>query len=340
MTKEISILISTLRLPLMIAVVFIHSSLTEDISMPLVTTTERIFSSLLASPAVPLFMFFAAYLFFINITVFDKVTYLSKLKSRFRTLFIPYVLWNLLVIIFFGIVHYFAPGMINPNFNNVANFSIIQLLDCFWAGVGGYPIAYQFWFIRDLILLIILSPLVYLIVRTKLFKYIIGILTLAFVLIDNHTLDVIFYFVLGATCGIHKLNFIEICRKYLSVTTVIALLSLATLLVLPQTRFLSKMFILSMSACIVSSPFWQKDTIIPQIARRGGKASFFLFGFHGVMALLSCKVLSAILPVGIQSIWIICYFANVLLIVAIGIWSYFLLKRCFPHFTSVLVGNR
>jgi len=285
-------------------------------------------------------MFFAAYLFFINITVFDKVTYLSKLKSRFRTLFIPYVLWNLLVILFFGIIHYFAPGMINPNFNNVANFSIIQLLDCFWAGVGGYPIAYQFWFIRDLILLIILSPLVYLIIRTKLFKYIIGILTLAFVLIDNHALDVIVYFVLGAICGVHKLNFIKICRKYLSITTILALFSFIAQFVFPQTRVFSKLFILSMSVCIVSSPFWLKDTIIPQIARGGVTASFFLFGSHGIMALLSCKVLSTILPAGHQSLWIICYFVNVLLVVAIGILSYFLLKRCFPRFVSVLVGNR
>lgn len=157
MTKEISTLISTLRLPLMVAVVFIHCSLTDDASMPLVTTTELIFSSILASPAVPLFMFFAGYLFFINVPHLNISSYFSKLKSRFHTLFIPYILWNLIVMVFFLLIHKFCPRLINADFNNIAAFSLPQLLDCFWTGSGGYPIAYQFWFIRDLLLLVILS---------------------------------------------------------------------------------------------------------------------------------------------------------------------------------------
>lgn len=327
-------------MPLMVAVVFIHCSLTDEVSMPLVTTTELIFSSILASPAVPLFMFFAGYLFFINISDFTTTNYFSKLKSRLRTLLIPYIIWNLLVMVFFLLIHQFGHNLINPNFNNIASFSISQILDCFWRGAGGYPIAYQFWFIRDLILLVVLSPLVYLIVSPTWFKYTIGAITIIYTVIDNHTSDVIFYFVLGAACGVHKLNFIEICRKYYPALIIIAVLAFVGILKFQNVRILSKLFILSMSSCIVSFSFWQKNFLISDLARKWSSASFFLFGAHGVLALITCKILSSILPVGYQGLWILSYFMNVLFIIAISVSAFYLLKNCIPQITATLTGGR
>ena len=48
--------------------------------------------------AVPVFFIISGYLFFQNITEFKKEAYSSKVKSRIRTLFIPYLLWNLIAL--------------------------------------------------------------------------------------------------------------------------------------------------------------------------------------------------------------------------------------------------
>lgn len=160
MTQEISILIKALRMPLMVAVVFIHCFIIDDPEMPVVTFVERLFSNILPSVAVPMFLFFSGYLFFTKDDgKFTFNGYLTKLKKRSRTLLLPYLIWNTLVIIAFWAMHRFTPSAINPDFENIANFTLPQLLNCYWKGSGGFPIAYQFWFIRDLILFVIAAPL-------------------------------------------------------------------------------------------------------------------------------------------------------------------------------------
>lgn len=49
--------------------------------------------------AVPVFFIISGYFFFYNTYLFDKETYIKKLKKRVKTLLIPYFLWNLLPVL-------------------------------------------------------------------------------------------------------------------------------------------------------------------------------------------------------------------------------------------------
>lgn len=54
--------------------------------------------------AVPTFFLMSGYLFFKNLEYWNNQEYVKKMKSRFWTLFIPYLLWNLIAFCFLFII--------------------------------------------------------------------------------------------------------------------------------------------------------------------------------------------------------------------------------------------
>ena len=107
--KEIiSLAIDRLKFPLICGVVFIHNQLKGDISIsgqslsiPDASWYEAVinlFSYVIPCIAVPIFFIVSGYLFFKEGT-FNEKLYLTKIKKRFWSLLIPYVLWNTLGIV-------------------------------------------------------------------------------------------------------------------------------------------------------------------------------------------------------------------------------------------------
>lgn len=91
MDKLQSRVIDLLRYPLAVLVVMCHCGFLDGGGI----AVQIFFSETLPHVAVPLFLHFSGYLFFKE-GEFDKTLYLRKLKSRFRTLFVPYIIWFLL----------------------------------------------------------------------------------------------------------------------------------------------------------------------------------------------------------------------------------------------------
>lgn len=102
--------IDLLRFPLIIAVVFIHNTgLPSNYVIPVLGTdsfytclsiyNKVFFSHVLAHIAVPIFFFISGYLFFIKTPILTKEIYIDKLKKRWNSLVIPYLLWNIFPIL-------------------------------------------------------------------------------------------------------------------------------------------------------------------------------------------------------------------------------------------------
>lgn len=137
--------------------------------LPVYQEVTRIFSMQFGEICVPTFFIISGYLFFYSY----KQTwdcYKSKLKRRLYTLVIPYLFWNGLLV---GL--YYAaecvPSILQT-FNDgkklVHDFGLIDFLGAF--GINKGPIVDQLWFVRNLILLSIASPVIYQFVRyTRLF---------------------------------------------------------------------------------------------------------------------------------------------------------------------------
>lgn len=159
---------SALRFPLIVAVVIWHSRfvdittsagtmLIDAEQFPVYWCFSSLLSNVLVTISVPLFFLMSGYFFFRNVDNFDSKIYREKLKRRLKTLLLPYLLWNLIVVAILLLSEKFIPGMMSG-----AKKSVLQWGPGDWfANLFTPPIAYQFWFIRDLFVFCLLTPLFY-----------------------------------------------------------------------------------------------------------------------------------------------------------------------------------
>lgn len=158
--------------------------------------------NLLPRVAVPLFLLISGYLFFVNFSM-DK--YKGKLKSRVKTLLIPYLIWNTVGMLFQIVTSYtfIAQYFVGrkPFVLSVGNilYSIFV-----WRG---YP---PCWFLFALMVFAVVSPLIYYLLKNKY----IGIVCIIALLVLYHfhialpdelfmDSDCIFYYLIGAYLGMH-----------------------------------------------------------------------------------------------------------------------------------------
>jgi surface polysaccharide O-acyltransferase-like enzyme len=106
-TKDISDRIQFLRFPLVVAIVFIHSgaiflSAEDQFSQHYSFSVKFIIyliSGIFARVAVPLFFIISGFLFYRNFD-FTFKNYILKIETRIMTLFVPYLFWNISLLIF------------------------------------------------------------------------------------------------------------------------------------------------------------------------------------------------------------------------------------------------
>lgn len=150
-------LVSFLRMPLAFLVVLIHVCVPEAwCTQGEWTVIEFIRFHFLCPLAVPLFFFFSGFLFFRE-QAFSRSDYFRKLKSRVRTLLLPYLVFALIGAGYIWVVKTFNLSRANENpyneIHNLWDFGRFILLDS--GGVG------PLWFLRHLFILSLLSPLVF-----------------------------------------------------------------------------------------------------------------------------------------------------------------------------------
>lgn len=173
LTPETSDIIGVIRFPLCVGVVFIHAttvSIPDDLLVPISDSNPNLFIQLLitrilARIAVPLFFVMSGFLLYDESRLsWDKVR--EKWIGRFYSLAIPYFIWNSVVV---GIQlvgqtwpatrPYFSGGTLQLN-----HLTPSALLNAYW-GIGSGPANHPLWFLRDLIMLVLFSPVLRLGVR-------------------------------------------------------------------------------------------------------------------------------------------------------------------------------
>ena len=174
----ISSRIEILRFPLIIGIVFIHNytstirmvqgSIGVEHSSAWDDFVRFFISQGVARVAVPLFFLVSGYLFFLGQWSWSK--YAGKLKRRVNTLLIPFLFWNLATWAIYTAGRripqtrmYFGGGVWPP----AGQVSFLGYIGALFGISARYPIDYQFWFIRDLIALVVLAPVIYFLLRGK-----------------------------------------------------------------------------------------------------------------------------------------------------------------------------
>ena len=162
MDKYISNKIKNISFVLTILVVFLHAyNLSENASIYSINSFIQNFISYgICTIAVPMFFMISGYLFFYNINP-TLNEWIKKYKKRFKSLVIPFVVWCISWMLILYIVQLTSLGQLFFSNMIVNDFSIKQLFDYTFK----YPIPFQLWYISDLIKLVIISPIIYYVVK-------------------------------------------------------------------------------------------------------------------------------------------------------------------------------
>ena len=165
--------ITCLRFILAVLVVFIHSKFDQSqidfadgsmqITFPLyVEIIQMIFTSVLGGVSVPLFFVISSYLFFAK-----PKSAKENVKSKFKSIAVPYIFWTVLTIfLYFAAQSFsFSRNYFSKPENIIRSWHFSDFLQAFFARKTSYldywhPLVYQFWYLRNLLIFMIFSPLI------------------------------------------------------------------------------------------------------------------------------------------------------------------------------------
>lgn len=203
------------RLPLIILVTYAHSygAIREGYSLlesgwDTYEILKILVSQTLVKVVVPAFFVMSGYLFFANVEKFTKEVYWQKIKRRIKTLLIPYIIWNLLM-------------AVKQNSLEVNSF---------WT-----PVNMPLWFLRDLIIVSLLTPIIY--IGVKRLGWWIALILLPIYLTGLWAIQpdlnpyAICFFTLGAMLGIRKMNLVETCERFVKPACVFSVILMIAMVI-------------------------------------------------------------------------------------------------------------
>ena len=353
--------ITALRFLLSVLVVFIHNnytvnSISEAVSNGspeicfnpgfISTWVQLIISQGLATCAVPLFFMFSAYL---QARKSDR--YIVLLRKKFKTLFIPYVLWIGLYIVFSLIMKTvllkLRPSIISNPDSTMLNWTIVEWIhQVFGYGPTRVPAAAaQFWFVRDLLILVLVSPIIkFLITRYKIpFLLFISILYCLSTEIYFVSTEALFFYVLGFYWGYYNYNLLEKIDeiKFFEIIILFLFCFITSYTIYENSTMTAFMHLGAAILLLKFSYIVINNTKVFTLTKYLSQFSFFLYAIHMPYLNEFLKIVWIhFFPMTNGFYCLFEYFGVTILTVFIGtILGIVLKKICFPIF-KVLNGGR
>ena len=357
-----------LRFPLIVLVAYIHYYGPEiqpkdDIGTDIYKYLMILMSHVITRSAVPTFFLISGFYFFSK-SDFNMDVYKKKILSRIRTIVVPYILWiTTFILLTVGIK--LAGCLIKGNsfdgilmfFNDNGWLNIYWNCNEWagrydWAGYLHYntsPILTHLWYLRDLCIMFIISPILYMCIR-KFGMWFISILffcdTSGFMPQIPGGSCGILYFSIGAYLAINNKNIVEVTQKYKNTAYIstIALLPLMTFydgrytdvgnILYPFWVFVLMVSYINIAATIVSRGWLRQPASMP-------KSSFFIYCLHAMFVMGYCgRFMMKVIPSDNWFLASVRYMLVPLLCVAICYAIYIIMNRYTPKLLAVLTGNR
>lgn len=356
LTEEASLRLKVLRFPLIVGVVFIHNySLTSTVhggaiglahADGILDFVRNVVSHGVARVSVPLLFLISGYLFFLDFEP-TVAALLAKLKSRSKTLLLPFLFWNAanLAIIAAAQSLPAAAKYLSGKTAKVSHLDGVVLLEAIF-GIHGDPISYQFWFVRDLMMLVLLTPLVYPLCR----RGGIPILLAGLVLWLSNAqwfpmpaLDATLFFMTGAWFAIKRINLFCVDRigAFALALYIPAVLLDAIWFGATAGTLLPKVSIVLGVICAlwITRFAIRSDDIKNRLVWLSG-TSFFVFAAHEPLLTICRKVLYRLLPPHSSFLALGFYFLIPAFVIGVLAALYPRMKLHFPRLTALSCGGR
>jgi fucose 4-O-acetylase-like acetyltransferase len=179
----------------------VPNSLVQD-SFNFFNYVQYLVSNGMARFVMPFFFAVSGYLFFFR-TGPERPHFAGKISKRVRTVLVPYLIWNCI-----GIAVVLAARNLQWSQEFMPQYLKEMTWEQFAKGFIFGPVSFQLWYLRDLFLLTLLSPIIYFICRNRTG----AIIWLAVLLVawshDNRGPDIlapesVLFFSLGAAIAFH-----------------------------------------------------------------------------------------------------------------------------------------
>ncbi len=345
--------ITALRFPLACFVVLIHAynSCWRDLGSDFIDGLGSFLSLTLPQFAVPLFFVISGYLFFFSTQEhgFTAHTYFTKIKHRLRTLLVPYLAWNILAIALYA-AQAFASGQ-----SLQQPLSANLLWGCRTTGVGftnwlgmtvapgTAPVHEVLWFVRDLIVVTLLSPLFYAMLKRG------GLWTLLALAVVYYaklwpnplglTFNAVWWFAVGAFFAIRGLSMPQLAMRLATPAAIIVIPAAATATLYPGTLATATRHIYVLCAIIsaISIATWfAKRHSTSQIL---AKSSFFVYAAHTIFLLPLTKLFASLSATTHScALEACCFITPPILATIISVPMFYLLQKFIPHLSSPLTA--
>lgn len=333
---------------LIFMVIFAHSSYAEAANYHFAYMVQQ-FVGGLCFVANALFFAISGYLFFNKVNAI--VDCRPKIVKRLKTLLIPYLIWNLIFVLWYVVLK------ITPGASSYTNSDMLTKVFG-----GGFlkalyelfivPAGFHLWFLRDLIIYVLISPILYLALK-HLGKWIpIALFVLSSIgtifLPSTIKLWGLFFFVLGGFFSMSPLvsRISEINTSYKRLITLISSILFLSYFVGHSFISISGIYVGIMLCGAIA--IWNLYDILlekrvlsfayPLIKWTFGY-SFFVYLFHEPAFNIIKKLGLTIFGVSESSL-ILLYFINPVIMFFVSVALARLMKNYTPSFYKILVGGR
>ncbi len=351
MNKELSNKITHMSFFAIILVVLLHAYCSEEkfgIDNSMSFIIQEFLGRGIVKIAVPTFFFISGFLFFHNFS-----GTLSDIKVKFRrrvdSLLFPYMFWCgawFILIFLLQLLPISQDYFSSP-------FYQMSLADNFWNAFF-QPFNYPFWFLRELMIYILLTPLLYLILNRIPIVFLLFIFSISLVkfsmisiwdvaLIKNFCFT---FFVAGAIVGLRKISLVGILKWYQWLPLLLVWLSMISLRMIgvihDNTGVLSiaiEQFEIILGVFVV----WVGYDFIPRSFKEKKKGiysyTFIIYAFHGVPIIMLNKFYFKLIER--NPYWeLISFIMMPLLVISMSVLVGKLLSKKKPLFYSRITGGR
>lgn len=324
-----------LRFPLAIVIVVVHA-------LPLGSNVMDDFvMAFLKEQSVPIYYFISGYVFFFGIEL-TKVVYVKKIRNRIKTLFIPYLIWNLL---------FFAYNSINASIFRLEDF--FKSFWCIYTDLSNktYPVNYPLWFLRDLMIAVLCTPLINWSIKKFRYFYLIpiGVVWLSANLYNYGRIaqlaSAFFFFSFGAYMSINKKDIIYEFGKYSKLSTFLFIFLgccyLGFVRILPDVAY-AIMF----ARVLVGLVFAYNISVF--LLRRGqcnvnkflAQSSFFIYLSHVWFLERISRLIFRLIDTNSTFLVIVGHIMTIVVTILVLLLLYLCGKRFVPTLFKVMIGGR
>lgn len=316
-----------------------------------------LFSQGICRLAVPTFFLISGYLFFRNLEVWNNQIYWEKVRKRWFSLLLPYIVWNLAAFMSLMFQEYVADIARGGSWQNFYSHLIsiwtqyggvrmlydsgdtvhgtVSILGYMVSGAG--PINGPLWYIRDLIVLIVFSPVIYFFVRYARYLWLLfsGILMVLNIGLPYTFVTVVgvFFFSLGSFLAINKFSLWECEKKmraFLGGMTIFSLAGMVVCYGYDEMVYIIFRNLYTLFGCLLVIPILGyiikirnfKSSKISFVAH----ASFFIYVSHYCIFLpISYQIVKLLLPFSTSFFLCLKYFAagGITVMMSLGVyWSF------------------